>query len=853
MPGAVAASVGEGDGEERRTGMTRVAEVMEVRQLASQIVGDLTNGLSVLMTGLPGSGRSYLARLVAQDLARLRVNAVILRGNSLLVDRPLSALNLSDPKSEDPAKANGGSVVTYAAARLESLIDLPKSVIIIDDADEMDPLTAGLVASLRARRNVPLLVIAVSETDPGDTVDKLVAAGQPGVTVRLSGLSFEGVTQMVDRMLDEPVAADAVSQIALLSGGLPGLVENIVHLASRNGRLVKQDGTWTTCGPLLDPGLRFCLLPLLRGLERADIDCLIRLAEGEDIEADQTGHVHRLTERGVFHYDQASPTGYVFPPALGEWLLRDSGLTPASADHADVSPIDLGRWPTSLSGAEAAALANRIRSHWYADLTRLWQAWKQDRCMRTAVPLLTALLSGAANDERIDLVLRKTPPDQTDPMLSAELTILASVYRAEWHHDLAGAVADLRALGQASPGLATGLTGYICHLTLVGQRTPDAAMLDRTGHNPPDCDILTAARIETLVAQGRVKDAAEELTRLVPTRQSTTIIKQAFEAFVLVLGDDVRAGVDLAIAHLWQALADLDLRSLSGYAYVATLGLAMLGRFDELQSIVEIVYRLSDSSAFHNRYKTGLFMLGCLVSGWQGRPDYAHNLAVQAKSLRSTTGPFPAMLGACYDDGSVQQRWDTVDDLLNRGYMAAAVFLAVQTAEANPAAARAAAVIRQGGDSQSPVLRALSRYISAIVAGDPDQFRLIVPQLRAACGPLDSTRATVTWALMLRQRGDLAGWLAKAADAWRESSAISGRCAGLFDRLAAAVNLSEREAEVAGLAIKGLSSQEIADLIGIAMRTVEAHLHTAYRKAGVGNRDQLRQIATSWLNLSTQS
>lgn len=834
--------------------MARAANTTEIRQLASQVVDDLASGLSVLLTGLPGSGRSHIARLVAQDLGRLHINAVMMRGNSLLVDRPLAALNLSDPKGQEARATAGASPMSYAADRLEALVDQSKSVIIIDDADEVDSTTAGLIANMRGRRKVPLLVIAISDADPGDVVDKLVSAAQPGVAVKLNGMSFEGVTRMVNRMLDGPISADALSMIATLSGGLPGLIESIVQLGSRDGRLVRQKGTWVAPGgDLWDPGLRFSLLPLLRGLDRDDIDFLVQVADGRVTEATRGEPVRRLTQRGILCHDQMSPGGYVFPPVLAEWLRRDGYQSQTATDRSSLAAIDMGRWPTNLTGAEAAALTDRIRTHWYSEVTRLWRDWNGDRGPRTAIPLLMALFSGGANDDRIDVVFDKTnqvlADHGDDPAAVVEYRSLGAIYRAMWRSDLAGGLSDLSQLRQTYPDMAGYAAGWALRLTLACRGVPEEADMALVDSQGLTSDILTAARIEILVAQGRVRDAAEQLAQFDPTHEPSQLVREILEELILVLGDQPAAGVELAIKRLWGCLMRLDVTAISGHAYAAGLGMCLLGRFDELSSIVEIMYRLGDSNVFQNRYKTGLFMLGSFVSGWQGRGDYAHNLARQAESLRVTRGPFPGMTANYYDDWPTDRLWDLVDDLLERGYLASAVFLAVPAAEVDSGSGRAKVLIKRAAGAQSPVLRALGHYVANLVSGDLGQYGATVEELRGTCGPLDVTRATVSWALGLRERGDLAGWLARTVDAWNESTGISGPCDGLFARLVEAVGLTEREAEVAHLASDGLSSQEIADKMGVATRTIEAHLHSVYRKAGVNSRDQLRQLADTWLTL----
>ena len=51
--------------------------------------------------------------------------------------------------------------------------------------------------------------------------------------------------------------------------------------------------------------------------------------------------------------------------------------------------------------------------------------------------------------------------------------------------------------------------------------------------------------------------------------------------------------------------------------------------------------------------------------------------------------------------------------------------------------------------------------------------------------------------------------------------------------------LTARQLEIALLAVKGQRDTEIARLLGIALRTVHAHMQNIYTKAGVSNRVQL--------------
>ena len=57
--------------------------------------------------------------------------------------------------------------------------------------------------------------------------------------------------------------------------------------------------------------------------------------------------------------------------------------------------------------------------------------------------------------------------------------------------------------------------------------------------------------------------------------------------------------------------------------------------------------------------------------------------------------------------------------------------------------------------------------------------------------------------------------------------------------------LSEREAEIARLAAKGLSNREIGERLFISENTVKKYLKSVFEKLGIGSRNLLRQHVDS--------
>jgi len=56
--------------------------------------------------------------------------------------------------------------------------------------------------------------------------------------------------------------------------------------------------------------------------------------------------------------------------------------------------------------------------------------------------------------------------------------------------------------------------------------------------------------------------------------------------------------------------------------------------------------------------------------------------------------------------------------------------------------------------------------------------------------------------------------------------------------------LTSRESQVVQLVARGLATKQVARRLGLSMHTANDHLRTAYRKAGVGGRDEMLALAT---------
>lgn len=134
---------------------------------------------------------------------------------------------------------------------------------------------------------------------------------------------------------------------------------------------------------------------------------------------------------------------------------------------------------------------------------------------------------------------------------------------------------------------------------------------------------------------------------------------------------------------------------------------------------------------------------------------------------------------------------------------------------------------------------ARARFAAALAADDPAELLGVAGDLEAIGSDLMAAEAATA----------AAAAYTRSADA-RRATAASHRARALLDRCGpvrspllatsqATATLTTRERDVALAAARGASSQQIAELFSLSVRTVENHLYRAYAKLGVTSRREL--------------
>jgi len=835
---------------------------LERGETVGEIVGYLRDSVSVNLVGLRQSGRTHLVQRVA---ARLRENGaavVVVSGVAALSDRPLVALALAGV--EAPAGSVASSVAG-AVATLSKTLSGDKAVLVVDDADDLDAVSCGVVVAARAQHRFPVL----SVTRPAcrsQAACQLTTTLQPGVRIALAPLDFDSLHRVVGRLLRGPVDSSTLAQIATLSGGMPGLVDAIVDSGRRTGTIVDDHAIWRARGDLWDGRLAQAVEPLVADLNDEELAALTTLslvgtttvAQARDAVADHL--FTRINEMGLLQVADtpAGPLVGVFPPLVAESLRRTGAsvlrqvLEGGEAD-AQLTPR------LTLTSSRAAILNMRIAEYWRSEVDVLRAAWTHDSSLENAVALIQALNATSAPAGEFATVIEGTRRTGSAAEWAVQFAEWSAIFQALVLDDLDGAREILTAQMLATPKYTAQLrTAEAMLWMLVGPVPPAELLMVDDDQDPVGAEGLELVRIGMCIITGCTADALEALPGYSSTYPLYDERYRIVAGLAKVIHGHFDEGVEWALHAMAGAEARLNHAEIYGHAYVAALGLTFAGRLDDLDALLGPVLTLSGTTMLGEHFQIGVIGLASLSAGWRGRLDYGWSLSVQAETTGHRSGPYPGMLHGVtplvsHRLGSVEDAglrlWAAVDERLSKGYVAAAIAAAVTAVELLPDPARAADAVEEARRAQSPFLVALADYVAATAAGDPDALAQSSKDLWDRGARLHSLKALVSRSIVLRAAGDVEEAVRQAEAAWEKSAELGHRPRGLFFRLGMMAGLSAREREIALMVAKGVPSQKIALSLGLSVRTVENYLVGAYRKLSCEGRDDLVRAVTTWAAL----
>lgn len=828
----------------------------------------LRGGGGVLIAGPAGVGKTRLAREV---LARHGGAARWVRASGSARTVPLGAfVPLLGWGGEGPEPASL-LVRAHAALRAE-----PGALLGVDDAHQLDDLSATLLQQAAAEGSARM-VVTLRTGEPAPAA--VTALWKDGLLVRidLSPLSAEETGGLVGAVLGGRLERDSASRLHHLTSGNPLWLRHLVQSERRAGRFEGAVGVWRWEGsPQLDPALTM-LLDAQLGALPADVATVLELlAVGEPLDARiladlaGAGAVDEAAARGLVSVsvDGAGASARLAHPLYGEALLGAGGalrarrrrgqlvdaLLEAEPDGGDVLRLavlaldsDLPPDPKLLArGAKAAAD--------FADLALA------ERLARAACD------AGAGFETRLMLAnlmawqFRRTDADHQFALAAEEALTEADRVRlafCRWidlwigeHTVEADAVVSDAA--RESPWARSNLLAVHAMQSAHLNRLAECSREARSVLDAPDRMIQAeayAAWVSTAVAavQGRLDDA-RTLSRV--ARDAAACSPETVSIDPNVRYWDV---VGLALAGLPAELGE----------FVAESDAALTGT--TFRAVFRPIFqgwhaltagRVGEAAALLGEFRVHIPGHGggwtCLLESVLGiARGMAGDGAGAAEAVRRAAEfrhfgvrvhePLLALARAWASaaDGAV--------DMAVREARQAASAAAESEQYAVEVLARQAAV-GFGDRAQSPALERLARRVDGPRAplavaharawqrSDPAALLRAAEDLAAAGLLLPAAEAAAQAAVLAEPSDPIAGV------ATRRASELAARCPGArTPALVAAarpLSITAREREVATLAAT-LTNREIAERLGVSVRTVEGHVYRGCAKLGLPDRAAL--------------
>jgi hypothetical protein len=198
-------------------------------------------GVSVILTGEAGTGKTRLAQVALADADPQRVWALRAAGSEAAATIPFGALApLLPPIDAQPnALALLGTVRQDLVARAGGRL----IVLQVDDLQLLDPGSATLLHQLVTTGTCRLLGTARSGTPVPDAVESLWRDGD-AERVEVGPLDLDGVRALLDAALGPPVLASTALQLWRRTGGNPLYLRELVRMGVQEGTLSARGGAW---------------------------------------------------------------------------------------------------------------------------------------------------------------------------------------------------------------------------------------------------------------------------------------------------------------------------------------------------------------------------------------------------------------------------------------------------------------------------------------------------------------------------------------------------------------------------------------------------------------------------------
>lgn len=827
----------------------------------------VTAGTSVDVVGGRGSGRTTLLDALRARLEESGWNVISIPGIASLRSRPLGVLQLGGRLGG----ADGRTLhaVPAAADALRNLARTSRSVLMLDDWDDLDEVTWGVVEMVRRSTRLPVVLTRLAGRRARHTPTGLDGSSlETAYVIELTALPFHEFERLVEARLHGAVEAGTMSRLYAKSGASIGLALNLVDAGVHEGRLQLVEGVWTATGELWSSSLRGIVEGYLENLDDDSRDALEVIALVGVVDVDTVrklvdwSTLERLEERGLI---RILPNGRrqvvtVTPPLLVEFFRHDlraarrmrlAEFIESRIGSANEILSTIGESRTT-NHAEEALLARLAHEHTRTRRLLARAQWEADRTPATAVAYVDALMRSGSPSGLVDDVFQND--FSTGPELDRAVYAVA---RANWTAFVKGAPADaLASLQSAAQGL-----GVYAPVAAAAE----VSIITRTQGVPPDyasrLEVLPEHPVEVKVALWETRQLVQLSLGLfadarlvyeqIEACRGVTPSPQASALFAMtMLGEgDFDSALEWALNGVDEANGALDVDAASAHGAVAALCFALAGDYQPAEKLLETLLVAGTPSAFPPGIPMLLGNVASVIVTRCGDTATGERLAREARE-RGPFGPLPGQSSAWPEaqilssagrtEEAADLVWNASLELWARGAKFSAVLGLLASVEIRHDDERLRVAASGAEELGGGLLTAHAAFLEARHTQDPALILASVDAL-IGCGRHGLALAALRLAASgFAAKGDTGRASEARTRAEEYTDSLGARRLDTARFATASVTLTGRELEVARLVALGHSNPEIATRLVLSVRTVENHVHRIMRKLDLVNRQELK-------------
>ncbi|WP_138443644.1 helix-turn-helix transcriptional regulator [Sinomonas susongensis] len=848
-----------------------------------------TGSLGTVITGPPGVGKSFLASAVLSSLGS-GVYPLRLRTSTTGPSSAYACLGALLARLPKGASASSTGLLLAVERMLREDAAGQPVVLVVEFAGPIDEASIGVLLHLLLSGTARLLAVAQRATDlPADFL-RLVRRRRLA-EIPLRGIGMPETRRLVSALVDGRVASSAVGELHHACGGNPAAVQGIVRRERSSGNLHKRGGVWTLDAPVqpeqgsgTDEIIRARwarepqdvreVIEHLAVARRVPIAGLAGLF-GSEVLVD-------MEDRSIIAVDGSEHRcAYLREPRMAELVrerlgpdrhrelasLTSLGGAPEESglDREDlVSYVEWSLDVGSKVGSELVVHAARAAIGLFEPLRALDIL---DRAGNLREPLLveaafhraSALSLLERKDEALD-VLDSLPPDvveRLEPIARARHAAAKSELLT-WLPERGDAQEPLHAAWDASARTpqadpaAVRDAGEILDLAefriraFRGDFSPVLDSLEsasrRVGSSEDFRRESSLLLAQGWAACGREADAAALIASLAlnsPQRVDEDAYVAAAFAVWIANGDWKRC-VDLCESYVDRGGRRLSLRGGLAELFLA-LALAIAGRASTaLGPLLNAIAQLEEfpaRNALATAYAATAFAYAQL-----GDTGEAEGYLQRARDAAGKAAPWLFGYLAEFCEG-MALRW--------LGDPGASAFL-LERAAAEEAAGRIAAAGNEVFGASVPGTEREFLWIERLAHRRQGALAHLMASIASASRRKDPEAlldaAEVAYGMELDEIEARCAALALDFARDRADSAAAGRAQTRLDRLTRVLPmlplvpqvpapvLTERERQIAVMAASGAANRDIAEAVGVSVRTVEGHLYQVFMKLGVSSR-----------------